>query len=166
MTESELRSIIREQVEEAINEGFKEKMRNAIGTFSSYNGEDTGNPFKNFRNRFRAAKENYGEQAKWDNLEKYRGMITQMMQELNLSPDTTLGQLVGQKGRFGKIAGMQRGVNNRMNNNVNGNTQARWDNERLNNRWAKDKAKLNKKYGEKFINKQMNQPVNGQMGQP
>lgn len=130
ISESDLRYLIREQVEDALNEGFLQKLRNAATTFTGYGGKDTGSYKENLKNRYRAAKENYKEQGYWDKLEKYRTMISQMMKDLNLSPDMTLGQILGQKGRFGKLDGLQRGSNNRMNNNVNGNSQYRWERER------------------------------------
>lgn len=110
LTESELRHIIREAVEQELNEmdmdegWFGDKWnqtKSAVRTAT--HGEGTMN------NRFQNAKKNWNTQGELNNINNIIAKLSEFIDNGQIDPQTTIAQLIGgkyNKGRFGKMNGM------------------------------------------------------------
>lgn len=97
LTESALRDMIRESVErvlveEGVNEGwFGDKwnqVKNAAGTAFSGNGGS-------LQTRYSNAKKNWDTQGELNGMNNLQQQLMQLLDDRKISPDTTVGQLVG-----------------------------------------------------------------------
>ena len=111
LTESELRQMINESINEAMmDEGwFGDKMnqaKSAVGTMFNKNGGD-------FKQRFQNAKKNWGTQGELNDIGNLRKQLEDLIDKRGIDPNTTIAQLIGGKynnNKFGTMSGM---MNNR-----------------------------------------------------
>ena len=110
ITESSLRNMIMEAVEnalqetETLEEGFWGQVGDAAKTFVSKN-----NAGKGLTGRFQAAQKNYATRGELDNLTALRDQLKQFVANRELDPNMTIGQLIGggyrNPGKFGSLIG-------------------------------------------------------------
>lgn len=111
LTESDLHRLIMESVEAALNENEMEEgwlgdkwnqAKSAVGTAFGKGGGD-------FNQRFQNAKKNWNTQGDLNGINNLRQQLTQLLDARQISPETTVGQLVGGKynnNKFGTMTGM------------------------------------------------------------
>ena len=111
LTESDLHRLIMESVEAALNENEMEEgwlgdkwnqTKSAVGTAFGKGGGD-------FSQRFQNAKKNWNTQGNLNGINNLRQQLTQLLDARQISPETTVGQLVGGKynnNKFGTMTGM------------------------------------------------------------
>lgn len=111
LTESELHNLIAESVKEVLAESAEmdegwlgDKWNQAKSAArTAFNGEG------GVGNRLSQAKKNWNTQGDLNNINSLRQQLEQLLDAKQISPDTTVGQLVGGKynnNRFGTMSGM------------------------------------------------------------
>jgi hypothetical protein len=111
ITESELKNMIMEAVEDALvneednlEEGLLGQFGDASKTFFSRD-----NAGKGLSGRFQAAKKNYATRGELDKLTALRDELKQFVADKELDPNMTIGQLIGggyrNPGRFASLIG-------------------------------------------------------------
>lgn len=112
LTENELRNmiadIINESMEESEDEGLKKNLQAA---WSAFKGNETpnaeGNTFqqtaKTIGNKFKAAKQNFKSQGKWDNLENVRKSVKQLVDAGKIDPEMSVSELIAPMGGIGRM---------------------------------------------------------------
>lgn len=129
--ESDIQSMIDELGEDCgLDEGL---IRNLVSGAKSFAGKGTGaEKFANMRQadgfslerlkkRFAAAKQGFQSQKRFDELGSVISELQSLVDAGKITPDTTVGQLIGKKGRFGKLTAMQnlqRSKDSAMQNNI------------------------------------------------
>ena len=111
LTESELRQMINESINEAMmDEGWLgDKMnqaKSAVGTMFNKNGGD-------LKQRYQNAKKNWGTQGELNDIGNLRKQLEDLIDKRGIDPNTTIAQLIGGKynnNKFGTMSGM---MNNR-----------------------------------------------------
>lgn len=119
INESQLRNIVAESVqrvlremdempdmmdEEETDEGFWNQAKTAGKTFFSKGSGDGS-----LKDRFGRAKKNWTSQGEFDDMGKLKETLSAMLDRREISPNTTVAQLVGgkyNKGRFGTMTGV------------------------------------------------------------
>lgn len=117
LTEANLRNMIQEAVEDAINngeldEGFWNQLKTGANTFMNKKGK-TGSFVTNMKDKWNAAKANYQTQGELDGMNDLINKLSQFIDAGQIDPNTTIAQLVGGKynnNKFGKMTGK---MNNR-----------------------------------------------------
>lgn len=107
LTESDLHRIVEESVvnilaENDMEEGWWNQAKSAVGTALQKQGGSLGD-------RWQKAKKNWSSQGELDDLSKLRQDLAKLLDARQISPQTTVGQLVGGKynnNRFGTMTGM------------------------------------------------------------
>ena len=108
LTESELKEMIEMSINEAMeNEGWLgnkwKQTKSAVG--SAFNNDDSG-----LKQKLQNAKNNWVSQGELKGISSLRQQLTQMLDARQISPDTTVAQLVGGKynnNKFGRMTGME-----------------------------------------------------------
>ena len=120
LTEEKLRNIISETISqylnEAENEGLWNQGKTAAKTF--FSGKHAGN---GLGARFNAAKKNFQTQGKLDDIQGLIQQLSQMVDNRQIDPNITVAQLIGgkyNKGRFGKMTGVQRNYQSQIANRM------------------------------------------------
>lgn len=113
LTEQDLHRMIEESVVRYLNENEMEEgwlgdkwnqMKTAANTFAQKSNDGMG-----IKNRFNAAKKNWNTQGELNDISNLQQMLIQMLDAKQISPNTTVAQLVGGKynsGKFGTMTGM------------------------------------------------------------
>lgn len=130
LTEAQLRQMIQESVEQAINEGFWDNLKMGVNTFTGYSGQDSGSMIGNLKNRYKAAKNNYQLQGQWDDMNNIAQSLVQLVRSGKVDKNMTIGQFLGiqlgkkKDGGTGKLGYMDSAlgrIQTSMNRNINGN---------------------------------------------
>lgn len=112
LTESELREMIvnaiNESMEEGENEGLLKNLRAGASAFMGNQTNDAeGNGLQKaattLGNKFKAAKQNFQSQGRWDNLEKVRASVKQLVDDGKINPQMTVQQLIAPMGGIGRM---------------------------------------------------------------
>lgn len=112
LTESELRKMIvnavSEQLNESENEDFLKNVRAGANAFMGNQTNDAeGNGLQRaattLGNKFKAAKQNFQNQGNWDNLEKIRTSVKQLVDAGKINPLMTVQQLIAPMGGIGRM---------------------------------------------------------------
>lgn len=111
LTESDLHDIVKESVENILSENEMEEgwfgdkwnqTKSAVGTALSNNGGSMGQRLQN-------ARKNWNTQGELNGMNSLQQQLIQMLDARQISPQTTVGQLVGGKynnNKFGTMSGM------------------------------------------------------------
>jgi len=102
LKESELRKMVSDVIRESLDEGLLNKSKSAVGTFF---GKGNGN----FFDRLKGAKKNWDSQGELDDINGLRAQLTKLLDDRKITPETTVGQLVGGKynnNKFGTMSGI------------------------------------------------------------
>lgn len=110
LTESELRHIIREAVEQEldemdIDEGWVSDKWNQVKTAAKTATNNNGT----MKDRFQNAKKNWNTQGELNGINNLVAKLSEFVDNGQIDPQTTVAQLIGgkyNKGRFGKMTGM------------------------------------------------------------
>lgn len=102
LKESELRQMVSEVIRESLDEGFWNQTKSAAGTlFGKGNG--------NLKTRLSGARKNWSSQGELDDINGLRTQLTKLLDDRKITPETTVGQLVGGKynnNKFGTMSGI------------------------------------------------------------
>jgi len=119
LNEEQLKNIIAESIKKVVSEGqFNEEemeegwlgdkwnqMKTAANTFT----QKTDANGMGMKDRFQKAKANWNTQGELNNINNLRQILSDMLDARQISPNTTVAQLVGGKynnGKFGTMSGM------------------------------------------------------------
>lgn len=110
LTESELRHIIREAVEQEldemdIDEGWVSDKWNQVKSAAKTATNNNGT----MKDRFQNAKKNWNTQGELNGINNLVAKLSEFVDNGQIDPQTTVAQLIGgkyNKGRFGKMTGM------------------------------------------------------------
>ena len=101
LTESELRKMIVNAINESMEEGQDEifdrtgkNLRAAWEGFKGYKGENEGNVFQNLGNRLRNGIEGYKDNNQWHHIDDLKRELKQMVDAGQLDARLTVGQLI------------------------------------------------------------------------